>query len=448
MSNSKKAYKLEDIPQATRYNEPLNPFHEFFTDFSGFRGEFEESIIYKSLGTKKVGDSYELPNEPLTHKKIIFLGGMRGSGKTSELAKYAYKLENNNGFFCVTCNIDVDLDINDLEYMDILILQLENLTKKLDIKGVEVDNGIINAMNNWFQERENEIKNTLKAEMGVETEIKAETPIWFPLLKILGKFKTGISGSHERVAAIRTVLKNNFNRFESLFNEFIEEANLKLRQQNIGREILFIIDGLEKTLSAETRRRIIVDEQNRIEKIKAFTIFTLPIELLNRRQYLSRFAQVEVFPYIKIIDINNEDVKPAYQKFKEFLLKRIAEQLFENDDIITKIIKFSGGSPRQLLMICSNIYPNAKDDDQKITAEVVDKVLKKMSNDKASLITKQMFEKIKEINHCVLKGEKPLYDEVLQKLLEEDYVFEYNSGTYKRVNPILELSDHFMKHVS
>jgi hypothetical protein len=284
--------------------------------------------------------------------------------------------------------------------------------------------------------------------MGVETEIKAETPIWFPLLKILGKFKTGISGSHERVAAIRTVLKNNFNRFESLFNEFIEEANLKLRQQNIGREILFIIDGLEKTLSAETRRRIIVDEQNRIEKIKAFTIFTLPIELLNRRQYLNRFAQVEVVPYIKIIDINNEDVKPAYQKFKEFLLKRIAEQLFENDDIITKIIKFSGGSPRQLLMICSNIYPNAKDDDQKITAEVVDKVLKKMSNDKASLITKQMFEKIKEINHCVLKGEKPLYDEVLQKLLEEDYVFEYNSGTYKRVNPILELSDHFMKHVS
>jgi hypothetical protein len=145
---------------------------------------------------------------------------------------------------------------------------------------------------------------------------------------------------------------------------------------------------------------------------------------------------------------NHTKLYKTYQKFKEFLLKRIAEQLFENDDIITKIIKFSGGSPRQLLMICSNIYPNAKDDDQKITAEVVDKVLKKMSNDKASLITKQMFEKIKEINHCVLKGEKPLYDEVLQKLLEEDYVFEYNSGTYKRVNPILELSDHFMKHVS
>ena len=52
---------------------------------------------------------------------------MRGSGKTSELAKYAQKLENKDGFFCVTCNIDVDLDINDLEYMDILILQMQNL---------------------------------------------------------------------------------------------------------------------------------------------------------------------------------------------------------------------------------------------------------------------------------------------------------------------------------
>jgi hypothetical protein len=27
MSTSTKAYKIEDIPQATRFNEPLKPFH-------------------------------------------------------------------------------------------------------------------------------------------------------------------------------------------------------------------------------------------------------------------------------------------------------------------------------------------------------------------------------------------------------------------------------------
>jgi hypothetical protein len=447
MTIPKKANKLEDIPQSTRYNEPLTPSHEFFTDFSGHRGEFEESIVYKSLGAIRRDGAYILPEEPAINKIIIFLGGMRGSGKTSELAKYAQKLDSRLGFFCVTCNIDTDLDINDLEYMDILILQMQKLTEKLNNNGIEVNDSIVNALKSWFEEREKEVKKTFNAEMGVELEIQGGTPLWTPFLKILGKFKAGVSGSHERVTAIRTVLKNNFARFSNLFNEFIEETNLALRNRQKGREVLFIIDGLEKTLSAEIRRKIIIDEQNRIEKIQAFTIFTLPIELLERRQYLGRFAQVFVFPYIKIIDINNQVIASAYLKFSEFILKRIDRILFENELIIDKIIKYSGGSPRQLLMICNMIYAYSNDGDTLIRESVVDKILKRLAEDKAALITKEMFEKFKEINACNADSTNTVYDDVLQKLLEEDYVFEYNSGTYKRVNPILELSDHYKAHV-
>jgi hypothetical protein len=447
MNSSRKAISLEDIQQATRYSEPLAPDHEFFTDFSGFRGEFEGSIIYKTLGTRRVENNYELPQEPQVYKVIIFLGGMRGSGKTSELAKYAQKLENRNGFFCVTCNIDTDLDINDLEYMDILILQMQKLTEKLNELGIEVNDSIVKTLQTWFEERENEVKKTLNTEMGVVTELNVGSPSWIPFLKILGKFKTGISGSHERVNAIRTVLKNNFARFASLFNEFIEETNLALRSRKKGREVLFIIDGLEKTLSAEVRRKIIIDEQNRIEKIQAFTIFTLPIELLDRREYLKRFAQVFVFPYIKIFDNNNQRIEPAFEKFKEFLLKRIDNNLFENEEVIDLIIQYSGGSPRQLLMICNRIYPMSKDGDSLIRREVIEKILARMAEEKSALITKEMFEKLKEINLSNAENKNTVYDSVLQKLLEEDYVFEYNSGTYKRVNPILELSDHYKSHV-
>lgn len=447
MTNSRKATTLEDIQQATRYSEPLSPKHEFFTDFSGFRGEFEESMIYKTLGTRKVDNQYILPEEPLIHKIIIFLGVMRGSGKTSELSKYAQKLENNDGFFCVTCNIDTDLDINDLEYMDILILQMQKLTEKLNQRDIEVDDTIVRTLQSWFEERETEVKKTLNAEMGVETVIEGGTPLWTPFLRILGKFKTGISGSHERVHAIRTVMKNNFTRFASLFNEFIEETNLALRSRKKGREVLFIIDGLEKTLSAEVRRKIIIDEQNRIEKIQAFTIFTLPIELLDRREYLSRFAQVFVFPYIKIFDNKNLRIEAAFEKFKEFLLKRIDHSLFENEAIIDKIIQYSGGSPRQLLMICNRIYPMSKDGDTLIRMDVIEKILARMADEKAALITKEMFEKLKEINESNAENKNSVYDNILQKLLEEDYVFEYNSGTHKRVNPLLELSEHYRSHV-
>ena len=42
----KKAYKPEEIDSALQFNVPVGPDHEFFTDFSGVRGEFEEKVVY------------------------------------------------------------------------------------------------------------------------------------------------------------------------------------------------------------------------------------------------------------------------------------------------------------------------------------------------------------------------------------------------------------------
>jgi hypothetical protein len=244
------------------------------------------------------------------------------------------------------------------------------------------------------------------------------------------------------------VLKNNFIRFADLFNQFIEEANIALRNEDKAKEILFIVDGLEKTMSAETRRKIIVEEQNRIEKIKAFTIFTLPIELMAVRENLSRFAQVAVFPFIKLTDAEGNKIDEAFAKFKEFILKRADSSLFENETVIDDLITYSGGSPRQLLMLLQNTYAYAGDDETKITNEVLDKVLDKKANEKAATLTAEMIGKLKEIKQDSESGKITPYDAIMQNLLEDEYVMEYNSGTLKRVNPLLELSKLYKQDVT
>jgi hypothetical protein len=446
---SQKATNINEIDQAVQFNEPIGPDHDFFTDFSGLRGEFEDRIVYKNLNVRKVAGEFTF-NSTIDggNKSILFLGGMRGSGKTSELAKYAQLLDSPKCFFCVTCDIDTELDLNELEYMDILILQLEQLSIRLSKFNFSVDEGILKRMQEWFSEREKEITNTLKGEMGFEmgAEVNTRNP-FFSLVSLFGKFKTGVTGSNERANVVRQNLKNNFIPFANIFNEFIEEVNLSLRHNNVAQEILFIVDGLEKTMSADTRRKIIIEEQNRISKIKAYTIFTLPIELMKFRQQLMQFSSVEAFPFIKILERNNDENEPAFQQLREFVYKRIDESLFESEDIVNKAILYSGGSPRELLRILEVSAFNVEDEKNAISMANLDKALNRIANQTAQYLTEPILEKMKEIVENNKQGKSTAFDETLEHMLEHTYVMEYNDGSYKRINPVIELSNLYQQNV-
>jgi hypothetical protein len=70
---SKKASSINEIDQAVQFNEPIDPDHDFFTDFSGLRGEFEDKIVYKNLNVRKVQDEFTFnPAINGSNKTILF----------------------------------------------------------------------------------------------------------------------------------------------------------------------------------------------------------------------------------------------------------------------------------------------------------------------------------------------------------------------------------------
>ena len=448
MSDPKKATALEEIDQAVVFNEPVGPDHPFYTDFSTVRGDFEENRVYKILNVSRKGENFSFDVRNSRNKTLFFLGGMRGTGKTSELAKYVKNLHRPECFFCVTCNVDEELDMNDVEYMDILVFQLEKLTELLDERGIKVDDGILKRFEKWFQTRESEIKNSLKGEVGAEFSLDATGPsLLKAILGITGKLKLGITGSKERATVIRTTLKNRFPEFANLFNQFVEEVNLALRQNKAGQELLFVVDGLEKTMSVETRRKIVIEESNRLRQIKAYTIFTLPIELMRERQKIAQFSTIEAFPFVKLLQRDGTPIPASIERFREFVDKRIDAALFESEDVVKKAILHGGGSPRELLRILENASFQADETKGKIDMPALDKALTRLGNQAAQYLTDDKLSKLKEISENNKNNRDTPFDDIIQEMLEDIIVMEYNDGSYKRVNPVVELSNLYRQYV-
>lgn len=435
-----------EVDNAVRLDVPITPEHPFYTDFSDVRGDFEDRMIYKTLNVDTRNYSY---NRQINagNKVLLFLAGMRGSGKTTELAKITQKLHKGDCFFCVTCNLDTGLDTNDMEYMDVLIFQMERLIEEINEAGLDVDDGILTSLYEWFGERIKEVNKSIKREGGFELEVHAQTPSLLSFLGITAKLKGNLQGAKENADKIRTVFKNNFTVFALKFNEFIEHVNIQLRAKGKAQELLFVVDGMEKVATTDIRKKIIIGEADRIRQIKVNTIFSLPIELMSETQRLQQMNTVVSFPFVKIRERNGDIVQKAMDRFYEFVTKRISENLFDSPETIRKAILMGGGSPRELLRVLEYANLFADDNAGIITHADLEKGLKKLSAQTAQYVSKDDFEKLKTLKEDNEQNLPTATDETWQDLLEKLIVLEYNDGAYKRVHPIVEMSELYKRYV-
>ncbi len=443
-----KATLFHQIPQAVQFNEPVAPEHPFFTDMSGLRGEFGDFIIYDFL-------NYNIEEKrcytDIHAREILFLGGMRGSGKTSELARYAKELHHSQGFFVITCNIDEGLNKNNMEYMDILIFQMERLLEESQKREqLQLSDSVLHSLKNWFSERAKEVNSTFKTEGSLE--IGLGTPengisLVAQILGIIGNIKAMFAASYERADKVRQVFRQNFPLFKSKFNEFVEETTLQLRHYGIAQEILFIIDGLEKTLTSDIRRKIILDESGRLQEIKVNTIFTLPIELMKERRQLEQFATVKMFPFVKVQDIHHQPIEAAYKVFRQYIDARIEAYLWEDEALKDTVITYSGGSPRELLRIIGRAYTYSDRKKKQIDANALQKAIQNLATEAVQYLTTADFKELKIIKENNEKGKPTDFNEKIAHLLENVILFEYNDGSLKKVNPIVAESANYKNNV-
>jgi hypothetical protein len=331
--------------------------------------------------------------------------------------------------------------------MDILVLQIEKLLEKAREKHLKIDNQVLKDMQDWFSKRVTEINSKITLTGGATIANEFSTPGLMSLLKFTVGLRAAFAGSKETARQIRIELKHNFTNFAERFNYFIENVNQQLRKQQLGREVFFVVDGIEKTMSAETRHKIVIEESNRLKQIQANTLFTLPIELMPKIQQLKMFANVASFPFVKICEKDGSLIDPAFKKFMEFTYKRISSDLFDSEHVVEKAIFFSGGSPRELLRIYEEASFNTDESIGKIRMVDLDKAIERLAGECAHYLTSKDLELLKILDIANKEGRVIPYDEGWDKLHENLIVMEYNDGSYKRVNPIVEASKIYQQYV-
>lgn len=422
-----KANTFYEIQDAVAFNNPIDEKNEFYTDFSGFRKGFNEKKIFKYLNINPTTKECNKISQTLK----LFLSGHRGTGKTTELLKLKNEIDETTCFFSVFCDLsDEELDVNNIDFIDIIILILEKLTKTLDDKKIDIPKANIESFYDWYEQRISEINSQTDESASIEVEGKAGINL-FSLFSLVSKTKGKLSGSNSTKETIRKVFKNKFSDFSLKFNEFILDIKDYLLKNEISKDLLFIIDGFEKIGSLEDRKKILIDNSNKFVEIKANMIITLPIELFSEVSRLKEFASHISFPLITL-DNNSKE------RFKEFIYKRIEKNLFDSEQTVEKIIYYGAGSPRETLKIILEAYVQAEGEiiDLKSVQDAqksISEELMKYLDEKEILLLKQVYTKTKI----------PFSDE-LAKLLIKKVLLDYEDGLEREINPILLDNEDFI----
>lgn len=427
----KKASNFYEILNVVEFNNPIDETDEFFTDFSGLRKGFNENQIFRMLN---ISPKTRHCN-PLTSIERAFLSGHRGTGKTTELLKLRNEINQTQCFLTIFCDIgNEELDINNIDFIDIVIFMIEQLVSELKKQDINLEAKDIESFYNWYEQRIIEINDKTDKSATIEIEGKGGINI-LSLYKIVVGTKAKLSASHDTKETIRRVFTNKFSEFSLKFNELILYVKETIRENNVAKDLLFIIDGFEKIGTLEDRKKILIDNSNKFVEIKSNMIITLPIELFSQISKLSNFSTPISFPLITL-DENGTN------KFIEFIYKRIDEKLFDSEDTVKKIIKYGAGSPRETLKIVREAYMLANDEiiDLQSVLDAKDKIASEIVN----YLTKDELEVLKELEN----KNNISYSDTLASLLVKKVLLIYGDGSVKVINPIISENETYKKLIS
>jgi len=370
-------------------------------------------------------------------KKVIF-SGHRGSGKSTEIERLTRGIKDE--FLVSTYSIEDNLDKSNVTHIDILFENVHTLCRNaIEKEGLEIDGNIIERFNEFMKEITTEKTDTSKLEASAGAEAGAGANAF--LLSFMMKISSVLKSSHETRKVVREKFDPRIEEFVKNANDLIRDIKSKLKEK---RDILIVIDDLEKVTSFEKAKELFRDYGGQLTRLDCHVLYTIPIELLfSQHGEVIRgfFDQEVVLPSIKIDERDGKPYRPGRDALKKIIEKRMDLSLFEDgEETLNKIIENSGGSLRDMFRI---IIESSLEADEKIRPEDVDKAILLLENRfLRAMVTRErddmdfdtLIEKLKEVD----ESKDSIPDKVLVNLLYRRFVIEYNGEGWYGVHPMVK----------
>jgi len=416
---------LLEVLQKIEYEEALPNGDPRYVDTREARGSEK---TYTRLARKSCWDPASNAFFAASEKHILFFGHI-GSGKTTELRRYAADLNASRRFYVVEVDVLARLDRNNLQYTEVQMAMAETLLERLHGDGYWLAPDALEPLRRWFgnvvetkaatKELNAELKTVVEGGGGIPGLIKL-------LATFTGAFKTGSSWKSEW----RREIRNDFTTLAQTFNTLIRRAEDQLVRESRAERLLFLIDGTDK-MRGEDTQLFFVQDAEQLLAIETLVIYTAPLHLKYDGRLGGKLDADIVLPMMKLQERDGRRFEAGWTTMRSLLLLRAVRCLFASDAEVERLVEFSGGHPRELLRLLKLCCELA---DEQIDAAVVQAAIEKLAADYRYFLIPVDYVLLKEIDSNPADGGN---DEQAQDLLHRLALLQYNDGTWRRSHPVV-----------
>jgi hypothetical protein len=417
---------LLEVLQKIEYEEALPDGDPRYVDSREARGSEQTfTRLARKFGWDPLSNAFFAPSE----KHILFFGHI-GSGKTTELRRYAGQLNASKRFYVVEVDVLAKLDRNNLQYTEVLLAMAESLLEQLNIDRCALADDALDPLRRWFGQVVQ--TRTTSRELSAELKTVAEGGGGLPgLIKLLASFTAAFKTGSSQKTEWRREIRNDFTSLAAAFNTLIRKAETTLARASRAERVLFLVDGTDK-MRGEDTQQFFVQDAEQLLAIKALVIYTAPLDLKYDGRLAGKLDADMVLPMLKLQQQDGSPFEAGLRTMRQLLLLRADRQLFATEAEVDRLVQFSGGHPRELLRLLKLCCELA---DDFINAAVVTKAIEKLASEFRYFLRPADYTLLKAID---TNPSNCGNDERAQDLLHRLALLQYNDGTWRRSHPAVQ----------
>lgn len=404
---------IDDMYYACDPDDPLGSADDSrYQDLSCVRGQRKSWISNIARNIERTQNSNKFFS--------MLFSGHRGSGKTTELYQLKAELEKQQ-FFVVYLDVENILELNDIEYQDILLAIADKVYEALEVKGWKLNVDLVEDLEKWFGERvvETERKSELLGE--TNTEIKAGVKTFFGSL--MAKFTGALKNSSSQREFIRQKIESDLSVFKAHLQTLITASQLQIQKENF-KDMVIIVDGLEKMLFTQKQQysnhyELFMLHAEQLKWVNSHIIYTVPITLASQTNLKNEFSEMLVMPMVKVESVDGKNA------LRDLIAKRVnIAAVFENANYVDELIELSGGAIRDLMILLRSV---TETDEAKVTHQDIEYAKKTLIKFYSrQLIT--LTEADKQVLRAVYQKQPNQNMESYARLTYNRVILEYENG--------------------
>lgn len=352
-----------------------------------------------------------------------FYTGHTGAGKSTELNRIVKSERLLEGYLPVVYRVRDSLDINDLDFTDLILAIGQAVSQIAKSAEVKIDPELAERIEKWGAETQIETEQELggQAKGGIEWNL------------LFAKASAEIQAGGTKKTTIREKLRDQLTDFIALVDDLATDIEAKKR-----RRVLVVLDTLDH-VDHHPIREIFTKHWASISRTRVSLLTVIPLPMINEPDFMARVEDnFSLLPNIRVHAKPGADKldREGFAFFKE-VIRRLAELDLFSDAALRDIFRLSGGMLRDMIGIAGDACKHA--DRENPNGKVSTAHVRRVLEDRMAYFHRLLLKKDYEVLRTVAANPHPLGFDGMGPLLHLKAILYFPNGRgWYALNPAVQ----------